>query len=148
MHTNSVFVKFGESALGYFWGDKRVSVAVATNPVREAEFWIGILLAEVFDIPAGILPSEFERTVEADYDLGKGFTQIRKSISKFFLNCRTLHKNFSSIPKSLELGAEGIGDAATVMRIVLCGLITTELLINGFMANANGGSFCLGWMGS
>jgi hypothetical protein len=70
-------MKFGESVLSYLWCDKGMSVAVATNPVRKSEFWIGVLLAKVFDIPTGIFPREFERTVKADYDFGEGFAEIR-----------------------------------------------------------------------
>ena len=148
MHTNCVFVKFGESVLGYFWGDKRVSVAVATNPVREAEFWIGVLFAKVFDIPTGIFPRQFEGTVKADYDFGEGFAEIRQSIPKFLLYCGTLDENFSSIPKGLELSAEGICDTATVMRVVFGGFKTTEFLVNSFVADAHGWAFCFGWVGS
>jgi hypothetical protein len=141
-------MKFSEGVFGYFWCDKGVTVAVAANPVRKAEFWIGVLFAKVFDIPTGIFPREFEGTVKADYDFGEGFAEIRQSIPKFLLNCGPLDENFPSIPKGLELSAERICDAATIMRIMFRGFKTTEFLVNSFVADAHRGAFCFGWMGS
>ena len=63
VHFQSVFLEFEKGVFRDFRGDEGVSVTVSTDPAGEAKFGIGVFFAEVFDVPAGVFPCEFEGAI-------------------------------------------------------------------------------------
>lgn len=147
MHQNGVCVQFGERVFGDLGGHERVAVAVATNPAREAEFRIGVVEPEVFHVPARVFPGKLQGSIEPQDDFGEGFREIREGVTKFFLDVGALDKNFSGIPKCLELGAERVGDATTVVGIKAGGFVVAEFFVDCLVPLSDRRTFCFGWVG-
>lgn len=141
MHRHRIFVKLGEGVFGDLGSNKRVSVAIASDPGGKTEIRVGVFAFQIGRVPAGIGPGQLERPIKPDDHLGEGFGEIGEGVAKLFLDRRTLHENLAGVPESLEFGAQGIGNATTIVGVAFGGFKSTKLLVNRLVPDANGGPF-------